>query len=168
MAGRPGKCSGNVTGSHGIRNWHHTNTFHLLNQLVALLQFKGSVLEGGGGSVLDLQPVLIGRLADVCHRKAQGTQAWKRKTPGRKQQRAISRLPTLTHSVCFVFWFGRLTWWLNINPLHIKWHNYSADVRTGILIITSYEVIFNISFIKWSWDDKNVVSRNYFRQTYDA
>lgn len=32
---------------------------HLLYQFVALLQLQGSVLQGGGGSVVDLQPLLI-------------------------------------------------------------------------------------------------------------
>lgn len=32
----------------------------LLDELIALFQFEGSVLQGGGGTVEHLQPLLIG------------------------------------------------------------------------------------------------------------
>lgn len=51
----------------------------LLDQLVALLQLQGSVLQRGGGSVLDLQPLLVRRLTDIRHGEAQRAQPWKKK-----------------------------------------------------------------------------------------
>lgn len=65
--------------------WHakHITVFYLtdlLYQFVALFKFQGSVLQGGAGSVVELLPLLIGRLTDVCHCKAQSAQPCRKKT----------------------------------------------------------------------------------------
>lgn len=67
-------------GTHSKDSWHQevAAQTHLLYQFIALLQLQGSVLQGGGGSVVDLQPLLIGRFTDIGHSEAQSTQSWRR------------------------------------------------------------------------------------------
>lgn len=65
-------CPSLVYSVHG--GWGWGDMAHLLYELVALLQLEGSVLQGGGGPVVHLHPLLVGRLADLRHRKAQSAQ----------------------------------------------------------------------------------------------
>ena len=65
-----------ATGTNSTQTGCQHFLANLLYQFVALFQFQGSVLDGGAGSVMDLLPVLIGRLADVCHGKAKSAQPW--------------------------------------------------------------------------------------------
>ena len=54
--------------------WLGWGDAHLLYELVRLLHLEGAVLQWGGGPLVDLQPLLVGRLADLRHSEAQSAQ----------------------------------------------------------------------------------------------
>lgn len=90
--------------------YKYITVFHLTNllyQFVALLKFEGSVLQGGAGSVVDLLPLLIGRLTDVWHSKAQGAQSWTWKT-ALKHLGQMSWLLKIFHFKTLIFDRGEL------------------------------------------------------------
>lgn len=105
---------------------------NLFYEFVALLQFEGSVLQGGARSVMDLQPLLIRRLADVGHREAQSTQPWKRETAAQHTQSSgvicnyflfqnLDVLIRLDHSNCIVFTsYDQISWKFLLTNSNIK------------------------------------------------